>query len=807
MSWPLASHFSAMLQNPRVAFRDPQLQRCQIDKDQRNQPRPWAGAFAVVYKAVMPDTGRSFALRVFTTESPERRERYDLINEYLKGRRLKSLVDFEYRDKSIRSAGDGKWYPLILMDWVQGETLFKWVRTRSLEGNRRALAAAAERWVALTKELVDARIAHGDFQHANVMVTEAGELKLVDYDCVCVPALVGRRNLEVGVEPYQHTDRNEATHLSLDLDHFSALVIYAGLKGLAADPSLWNKYVEGPGYDKLLFRKEDFQAPAASPLFGDLFNSPDRDVREAAEQLLTFSRVRMDQVPPLSHLTNSYNKVEQLLVSQQWDAAVQLLNRRGQFRDAPPHLKPLIDQAYEHVCRQEAWARFQGIRLALSEPSDRELLGAWNESVFRGFEPAERFRPHVVAARKQIEVLERLRLLVQEASATTSLSREKGIAAAAALLPEGYQYSLRTRVQQAQQRVEAIQGMESVIRQADDEPIVAAWQQACQIRCEGLIPRDQRPRIDLALKRLPILRVLRQLPPDLPYDQLDRRVLDVWQEEIIAGTPEAEAWRPFYQQSLYRRDLLRNLEQAIGRRDEAAIAETIRNPYLKDYPMPPSWAPVIRSARQRIAKLESLLAALEAGDPSKLFPLFDARILRQYEERFRPYQQVLEAWTRAEVLPAERIGLRPAVGRASLVRLEKRRGSYRVRWTWPQPRFTNECVLAVCSEPPGPDDDPRQLPALFRVPLDRQNWESGGGSRVIHVKPEWAGSVVVVWAVVDLGFRLLFSHPLTLGQLESRRGLFGGPTGPQGSQIETTVSQVVPPLPPGEGRGEGEVPQ
>ena len=793
-----------MLQNPRVAFRDPQLQHCQVDKDQRNQPRPWAGAFAVVYKATVPDVGRNFALLVFTTESPERRERYDRISEYLQTRKLACLVDFEYRDKSIRSAGDGKWYPLILMDWVQGETLFKWVRGRSLEGNRRALATAAERWVALTKELVDAGIAHGDFQHANVMVTDAGELKLVDYDCMCVPGLVGRRNLEVGVEPYQHPDRNEATHLSLDLDHFSALVIYTGLKGLAADPLLWNKYVEGPGYDKLLFRKEDFQAPAGSPLFIDLFNSPDREVREAAEQLLAYSRVRMDQVPPLSYLTNSYNKIEQLLVAQQWEAAVQLLNRRGHFRDAPPHLKPLIDHAYEHVCRQEAWARFQGLRLDVGEQSDRELLGAWNESVFRGFEPAERFRPHVVAARKQVEVLDRLRLLVQQATATTSRSRERGIAAAATLLPEGYQYSLRTRVEQARQRVEAVEQMDRAIHQADDdEPIAAAWQQACQIRCEGLIPRDFRPRIDLALKRLPIVRVLRQLPPDLPYDQLDRRLLDVWQEEIIAGTPEAEAWRPFYQQSLYRRDLLQHLEQAIGRRDEMAIAELIRDPYLKDYPMPSSWSPVIRSARQRIAKMESLEAVLVAGDASKFAPLFDARILRQYVERFQPYQQVLEAWTRTEVLPAEKIGLRPAVGRASLVHLEKGRGSYRVRWTWPQQRFTNECVLAVCAEPPGPDDDPRQLPALFRMPLDRQNWESGGGSRVIHVKPEWGGSVVAVWAVVDLGFRLLFSQPLTLGRLESRRGLFGGRTSPPDSVSEATAAQAAPPLPPGEGGSEG----
>ena len=88
MSWPLASHFSAMLQNPRIAFRDPRLQTCTIEKDQRNQPRPWAGAFAVVYKGIDASGREPFAVRVFTTESPERRERYEQINAY---RGLQSL--------------------------------------------------------------------------------------------------------------------------------------------------------------------------------------------------------------------------------------------------------------------------------------------------------------------------------------------------------------------------------------------------------------------------------------------------------------------------------------------------------------------------------------------------------------------------------------------------------------------------------------------------------------------------------------------------------------------------------------------
>ena len=130
----------------------------------------------------MPDGQTPFAVRIFTTESPERRERYDLISAYLQGRKLNCLVNFEYRDRSIRSAGDGKWYPLIIMEWVQGETLFQWLRARSLEGNREAIAAVADRWLEAVQELSDNSVAHGDLQHANVMVdcglaTETGRLR------------------------------------------------------------------------------------------------------------------------------------------------------------------------------------------------------------------------------------------------------------------------------------------------------------------------------------------------------------------------------------------------------------------------------------------------------------------------------------------------------------------------------------------------------------------------------------------------------------------------------------------------------
>jgi serine/threonine protein kinase/pSer/pThr/pTyr-binding forkhead associated (FHA) protein len=311
-----------MLQTPRVAFRDPRLRACRVEKNAMGQPRPWAGAFAVVYKGIDADDRRPFAIRVFSSESAERRERYDRIAEYLRDRNVGCMVAFEYRDEAVRSAGDGKWYPLVTMDWVEGPTLLEYVRARCLTGRVESVAKAARHWVALVEELASAEIAHGDLQHANILVTREGRLKLVDYDGMCVPELVGRRNLELGVPPYQHPQRNGDTRLSLDLDNFSALLIYAALRALAAEPGLWARHVQQSGYDKLLFRREDFADRKASSLYADLKNSPDREVRRLARILWAAAAADMKEVPRLEEV---FGSTHPLPVSQR---------KRGDFHAA-----------------------------------------------------------------------------------------------------------------------------------------------------------------------------------------------------------------------------------------------------------------------------------------------------------------------------------------------------------------------------------------------------------------------------------------------------------------------------------------
>ena len=104
---------------------------------------------------------------------------------------------------------------------------------------------------------------------------------------------------------------------------------------------------------------------------------------------------------------------------------MELLNRRGHFRDAPPHLQPLIRQAYEHVCRNEAWMKFAHIPGEASEPVDRQLVQAWNESLFAGFPPAEQERMRVAESRRRVRLVDRLCHLAQEIGGQDHAGRRK----------------------------------------------------------------------------------------------------------------------------------------------------------------------------------------------------------------------------------------------------------------------------------------------------------------------------------------------------------------------------------------------
>src|SRR4051812_7010796 len=137
---------------------------------------PYSGNFAVVYKVEMPTTGQVFAVKCFTREVTDLRQRYHAIAAALKAAGIPVFVRFHYLEHGICIKGN--WFPVLKMQWLDGVRLNEFVG-RSIS-NLSILLGLADLWIKLAQRLVDSGIAHGDLQHGNALLYErkSGTLSL-----------------------------------------------------------------------------------------------------------------------------------------------------------------------------------------------------------------------------------------------------------------------------------------------------------------------------------------------------------------------------------------------------------------------------------------------------------------------------------------------------------------------------------------------------------------------------------------------------------------------------------------------------
>jgi formylglycine-generating enzyme required for sulfatase activity len=275
MRWPNPTDYQDAVQNPGTCFYDPALKAGEPALTPLGLPRVASGNFASVYE--IRNGTKRWAVRCFLRQAADQQRHYEQVSRHLKDLWLPFLVGFEYQPQGIRLSGQA--YPIVRMQWVQGIGLHSYVK-KQLRRPQSLLALAAQ-WRGVVNSLHGSRIAHGDLQHGNVMVAAGGQIRLVDYDAMFVPVLRGTPCAELGHANYQHPERTGLDNAP-SLDHFAALVIYISLRGVAADPALWDAFHTG---DNLLFAAADFKDPANSALFQRCRRSPDAIVRALSVEL------------------------------------------------------------------------------------------------------------------------------------------------------------------------------------------------------------------------------------------------------------------------------------------------------------------------------------------------------------------------------------------------------------------------------------------------------------------------------------------------------------------------------------------
>ena len=234
--------------------------------DDHGEPYRSSGAFAVVFKMKDEQTGKCYALKCFTEEQEGRAEAYRQIADELELVDSSYITSVKYLEKEIfvDSSCEEDEFSVLLMDWIDGETMENYI-AENYQDNY-AMAMLCYRFCKMAAWLRSQPFAHGDIKPDNIMVRPDGNLTLVDYDGMFVPAMKGQKSPTIGTKDFSHPLRT-VDDFNETIDDFVLASIALSLKAISLRPSLLDEY---GGADRLLFSVEDYRDLSNSNVFVSL---------------------------------------------------------------------------------------------------------------------------------------------------------------------------------------------------------------------------------------------------------------------------------------------------------------------------------------------------------------------------------------------------------------------------------------------------------------------------------------------------------------------------------------------------------
>ena len=264
MQYPLISEYVRAIQDAsnnldKLAHLVPVL-------DDHGEPYRSSGAFAVVFKMKDEQTGNCYALKCFTEEQEGRAEAYLQIADELEFVDSSYITSVKYLDKEIfvDSSCEEDEFPVLLMDWIDGETMENYI-AENYQDNY-AMAMLCYRFCKMAAWLRFQPFAHGDIKPDNIMVRPDGNLTLVDYDGMFVPAMKGQKSPTIGTKDFSHPLRT-VDDFDETIDDFALASIALSLKAISLKPSLLDEYGAA---DRLLFSAEDYRDLSKSKVLAAL---------------------------------------------------------------------------------------------------------------------------------------------------------------------------------------------------------------------------------------------------------------------------------------------------------------------------------------------------------------------------------------------------------------------------------------------------------------------------------------------------------------------------------------------------------
>ena len=252
MQYPLISEYVRAIQDASNNLDE--LAHLVPVQDDHGEPYRSSGAFAVVFKMQDEQTGKCYALKCFTEEQEGRAESYRQIADELEFVDSPYLTSVKYLEKEIfvDSSCEEDEFPVLLMDWIDGETMENYI-AENYQDNY-AMAMLCYRFCKMAAWLRSQPFAHGDIKPDNIIVRPDGNLTLVDYDGMFVPAMKGQKSPTIGTKDFSHPLRT-VDDFDETIDDFALASIALSLKAISLKPSLLDEYGAA---DRLLFSVNDY---------------------------------------------------------------------------------------------------------------------------------------------------------------------------------------------------------------------------------------------------------------------------------------------------------------------------------------------------------------------------------------------------------------------------------------------------------------------------------------------------------------------------------------------------------------------
>ena len=264
MQYPLISEYVKAIQDAgdnleELAHLTPVL-------DDHGEPYRSSGAFAVVFKMQDKSTGKYYALKCFTEEQEGRADAYRQIADELDMVNSPYITSVKYMEKElfVDSQCEEDEFPVLLMDWVEGETMEAYITANY--HNQSAMSLLCYRFGKMAAWLRTQSFAHGDVKPDNIIVRPDGSLTLVDYDGMFVPSMKGCKSPTVGTKDFCHPLRT-VDDFDETIDDFSLASIALSLKAISMNSTLLDTYGAS---DRLLFSENDYRNPSNSKVISAL---------------------------------------------------------------------------------------------------------------------------------------------------------------------------------------------------------------------------------------------------------------------------------------------------------------------------------------------------------------------------------------------------------------------------------------------------------------------------------------------------------------------------------------------------------